>query len=227
MSGEDFDARSHTGGSSAAGSTTRQWIPLWKLSDREALGELCRRFERRVWGLAQAKIQSSGLNDRAVAAEDVVQEAWMTMAERDPGRFESVNDSDSLFTVLATIIVDRCIDARRRSQAQKRGGGEVRCESQLESDGSRSPLDVDQNQQIGRFSSQDSPDLEIIGRELLDKAYASISDSRQSVVLGMMLDGATNDEIAECIPCSRSTVKRLKHDLTVLLRSQLDLQPLM
>jgi len=207
--GESVAGRS---GLNSAGSVTRQWIPLWKEGNREALGELCLRFQSHIWGLARVRLQRLGLSDRFTSADDVAQETFLKLYPKDAASLSQVCDSESFISYLARVICGHCVDQRRRASADKRGGGRVVGESELSDDGSRSPLDGPARENGWEDVVRDEC------RELFD----AITDPEQRVLLGLKLEGLTNQEMADALGVSQATVKRRISVLMSWLQSKVD-----
>lgn len=198
--------------SGSAGTVTRHLIPEWKAGNPKALGELCRRFQNRVWGLAQTKLTGLGIHGRHVSADDATQDVFLRISSHDPTAFKRVNDSESFFQFIAMIVCDHCIDEKRMLTAQKRGGGRVTGESELPDDGSRSPLDG---------LARGDHEWEAAIREQCQRLFDAVSDPDRAL-LGMMQDGLTNQEMADVLAVSLASLKRRITALKALLQSQRD-----
>jgi hypothetical protein len=112
---------------SSAGSVTH-WIARLKAGDHHAAQQLWERYFARLVGLARSKLW--GLPRRAADEEDVALSAFASFCRRaERGGFARLDDRDDLWQVLALLTTRKAADLVARERARKRGGGEVRGES--------------------------------------------------------------------------------------------------
>ena len=164
--------------------------------DHNAAAKLWQHFGHRLEGLAQKKL--AGRNQRMSDAEDAVQSAFASFCQRvERGDFPEDANRDDLWKILGTITVRKALKHQRRENAAKRGGGRVRGESSVAGLSSE-PFLLDQAvQQIP------GEDFDVSCQELLEQ----LEESCREVVV-MKLLGQTNNEIAQQLGCSLSTVER-------------------
>ncbi len=138
---------------------------------------------------------------RRVDAEDVVQSACRTFFRRvQHGEFE-FNDRDDLWRLLLTITLNKARMQARFHGRVRRGLGK---EQSLEGDPKSQNQSFDQA--INDIDFADS--LGVIFEKL---------DDEQCEILRRLLDGETQEQIANAIECSQRTVRRMQ----VRIREQL------
>ena len=159
------------------------------------------RYFFRLAALADQKLQCVPVVDGEDIAVSVLHSFFT-----HPDRYDAVNDSESLWPLLAKIATRKSISAFRKHIAGKRGGGNVVSESHVKVTGKRgSPQSLDE------FVASD------LTPEFADETFAQIRDllelleSRDSSlhhIAILKLRGHTTREIASELGCVRRTVER-------------------
>lgn len=177
------------------GSVTH-WLHLLPRGDAEAAQRLWQAYFRRLVGLARIKLSGSPL--RGSDEEDVVLSAFDSFFRGvEQGRFPQLKDRDNLWSLLVTITARKAMRCQRDENRLKRGGdveintGDIAA-IELES--------VVGNEPTPEFAAQLAEECER-SLNLLD------NEELRSVALWKM-EGFTNKEIAEKLPCSPRTVER-------------------
>ncbi len=161
-------------------------------------------FASRMLRVAQRKL--GGARGRRVAdEEDVALSAFESFcAGVEAGRFHTTEDKDELWPLLKVITERKAIDYLQHERRLKRGGGQVRGESALDAGADTSAAGG--FGQIG--GDQRSPLSEIQAKELYEQLLEVLDDETLCSIAVWKMEGYTNEEIAELLSCSRSTVVR-------------------
>ncbi len=182
--------------------TVTQWLEQLQAGDQAAAQKLWECYFRRLVGLARARLQ--GLPRRAARdEEDVALSAFNSFclgAER--GRFPQLQDRDNLWRLLVTLTARKAQRLVRDEHRQKRGGGAVLGESELQAPG-ETPAGLQQvtsREPTPAFAAQVAEEYERLLTVLGD-------DELRSIAVGKM-EGDTNGEIAARLGCALSTVER-------------------
>lgn len=174
-----------------------QWIENAKLGDSQALQAIWAGYHDKLVRVADQGLHGNA--GRVADGEDVaisVFESFFRAAQED--RFPDLNDRTQLWQLLLRMTNRKVIDYRRRHQRQKRGGGNQRGES---------ALDVTDTSERGieNVAGDDpGPDLVAMLRELL----SSLSDDELEAIAVAKLQGYENEDIAQRLNCSPSTIER-------------------
>jgi RNA polymerase sigma factor (sigma-70 family) len=189
--GDSFAAESP----SALGSVTMLYRQL-SSGDATAAGLLWRRFFPRIAALAQKTL--SGRPQRVAEADDAAQSAFVAFWQQaGRGDFGGQVDRDNLWAILASITVRKALKQVRREQAQKRGGGKVVGEDQLEAmESAGRPLE----QLMGSIPAQE---MDLCCEELLLEL-----DEEQRQIALLRLMGYSTLEISQQLGCTQRKVQR-------------------
>jgi DNA-directed RNA polymerase specialized sigma24 family protein len=172
-------------------------------SVEEAVRELWGRFFRRMVGLARLKLRASSGKDSAVDEEDVALSAFDSFCgEAARGRFPDLFDRDDLWRLLVVITTRKALSESRRQNRQKRGGGLVRNESELNS------IDDEDEMLACAVGTEPTPDTAAIVVEQYRRLLDCLGDETLRKVAVWRMEGFGNDEIAEKLGCARRTVAR-------------------
>ena len=161
-------------------------------------------FNRHYDQLVQfAKKKLGSFPLRTFDADDVAQSAMKSLFKSlRENRYEAQN-SIEIWQILITITKNKLLDRRRRQQAQKRGGGNVRGESIWaqagEDSGLREQQDTKQNM---------TPDAQVELLETTDLLFQQLEDDKTREVARLLLAGYRINDIAEELNCVRRTVER-------------------
>src|SRR5262245_55967371 len=183
----------------SAGSVTH-WLGLLKAGDHAAAQPLWERYFQNLVNLARARLR--GAPKRMADEEDVALSAFDSFFRgAAEARFPQLVDRNDLCQLLVLITARKAIHLRQHERRQKRGGGKVQLETELDG-ASEEPLLA---QVIGQeptpdFAAQVAEEC----RRLLD--HLGEGDLR-SIALWKM-EGYTTEEIAARLGCSRSPVER-------------------
>ena len=180
------------------------WIAGLKSGDSAAAGEIWMRYVDRLVRLARAKLGSSPR--RVADEEDVALSAFNDFLQGiEDGRFARLDDRDDLWQVLVMLTERKAIAQRRREQAQKRGGGQVRGESVF------AAADAGDSQRPGLAQWADeepTPAFAVQMTEEMRRALESLGDDVQREVALGKLAGYNNRELAERLGISLRAVER-------------------
>lgn len=184
------------------GSVTR-WIEELKAGDSAAAEHLWERYFRRLVRLARKRLQD--MPRRAADEEDVALSAFDSFCRAaEHGRFCNLFDRDNLWRLLVTITLRKADDLRRDEHRQKRGGGEVRGESEL-IDEADSVAKAGLEQVIGR---EPSPAFAAQVAEECCRLLGRLEDAGLQSLALLKMEGYTNDEVAARLGCGLRTVER-------------------
>ncbi len=180
------------------GSVTALFSQL-KNCDAAALSEVWRRFFPRMAGLARKTL--SPIVKSGTDPEDVAQSAFVSFWQAlGAGREFAFADRDDLWRLLALMTARKSRNAARHAQAQKRGGGKTRNESELAAsaeDRSEQRLD----HLLAEFSP---PEFDLGCEEML----LSLEESDRAVAI-LRLNGYSTAEIATLTDRSPRSVQRI------------------
>jgi RNA polymerase sigma factor (sigma-70 family) len=183
----------------AEGSVTFFFTRL-RTGDRTAADELWKRYFPRIRGLARKTL--SNYPQRVSDADDAAQSAFVSFFQRaERGDFGEDLDRQSLWNLLGVITVRKAMKQVGREQAQKRGGGQVRGESDQPGAGSNRALRLDQA--LGQMPTQE---FDLRCEELLLMLEGEL---REIAVLRLF--GHTNVEIAALLQCTERKIQRKLH----------------
>lgn len=170
-----------------------RWILEAKRGDAEALANLWQRYFDRVARVARHKL--GGMRRRAADEEDVALSVFATFYRAaEEGRLPQVSNRDDLWYLLLSLTTQKAVDQIRHEQREKRGGGVLRGESALIA--------------IGAVAGDGlPPEFPVIVAEECSRLLDLLDERLRRVAMNKM-DGYTNEEIAERLDCSLSTVER-------------------
>lgn len=119
-------------------------------------------------------------------------------------RFSELKDEDGLLAVLKTMTFRKVIDRMRKTSACKAGGGKVRGESAF-GDSERSSPSFGIANVPG-----DAPSSEwiVVMEEECNELFARLEDDELRTIVGLKLEGYSNQEIATLSNCSVATIER-------------------
>jgi DNA-directed RNA polymerase specialized sigma24 family protein len=186
------------------GSVTR-WIANLKDGDREAVQPLWERYFTRMAGLARARLRAVRVKDAAGDEEDAALSAFDSLcAGLACGRFPDLSDRDDLWRLLVVITSRKVLLQARRQLRQKRGGGNVRPASELAD--SASPDEDDLLAQV--VSTEPTPEFAAMVAEEYRRLLDRLGNHALRRVAILRMEGATGEEIAAKLGCTRRTVVR-------------------
>lgn len=186
------------------GSVTR-WIADLKDGDRQAVQPLWERYFTRMANLARARLRAVRVKDAAQDEEDAALSAFDSLcAGLARGQFPDLSDRDDLWRLLVVITSRKVLVQARRQLRQKRGGGNVRPASDL-ADGS----DLDDDDLLVRVvSNEPTPEFAATVAEEYRRLLDRLGNDGLRKVAVLRMEGATGEEIAAKLGCTRRTVVR-------------------
>jgi RNA polymerase sigma factor (sigma-70 family) len=132
--------------------------------------------------------------------EDAVLSAFDSFCRAaEQGRFPQLRDRDGLWQVLVTITLRKVSDQIVHERRQKRGGGAVLRQTDLDDSGSS--LDA-------VMSREPTPQMAAEMAEQCDMLLRRLDDDELRAIALLKLEGYTDEEIADRLGCARSTVQR-------------------
>ena len=141
---------------------------------------------------------------RTADEEDLALSAFASFCHAaKEGRFPDLSDRDGLWRILITITAEKAIDQARHDGRAKRGGGRVRGESAF--DHPSPPSRARGLEQV--IGDSPTPEFAAIMADQCDHLLGQLNDDLRQVAVAKMED-YTNEEIADRLDCSLSTVER-------------------
>jgi DNA-directed RNA polymerase specialized sigma24 family protein len=179
-----------------------QWIIGAKEGRSQAINALWGRYFQQLVRLARQRL--GALPRRAADEEDLALSAFASFCHAaEEGKFPDLADRDDLWRLLITITAQKAIDQARHDGRAKRGAGLVRGESALDH------LDP---QHGGRglehvVGDSPTPEFAAIMAEECSRLLGGLDGDLRRIAVAKM-EECTNEEIAERLDCSVSTVER-------------------
>lgn len=174
-----------------------------KQGDPGAFAQLHQRYHDQLVGLAGRRLRD--VPRRVADEEDVAQSALKSFwSGAVAGRFSQLRTRGDLWPLLQVITERKAIDYAQHERRLKRGGGKVRGESALQGGGSMASGNGFARIEAGQLS----PAAAVEAAELCEQLLERLDDERLRKIAVWKMEGYTNDEIAEMLPCSRATVAR-------------------
>lgn len=182
-----------------------RWFRDLEAGDSAAAHQLWNTLAQRVERFA-ARHLSPG--ERKVANEEDITlsvfKSVMLRAER--GEFQQVQNYSELWGLLLTITKRKVLNHLRNHRRQKRGGGRVLGEADLQRDDAGSS-----SQNFGLANIPDStpdPQLEVLTLESIDGLLKSLNDAELQEVVVWKFAGHSNEQISKLMKRSVATVER-------------------
>jgi RNA polymerase sigma factor (sigma-70 family) len=201
---------------SPEGSVTR-WITALKGGDLAAAQPLWERYYRQLVALARQKLQSA--RRREADEEDVVQNAFHSFFRGlARGRFPQLHDRDNLWKLLVVITARKALDQLAYERRKRRGGGTAAAETRISSGATESDEAV-LEQVVGE---EPTPEFAAQVAEQYQRLLDLLGDDTLRRVAVAKMEGFTNDEIAERLGCSRSSVARKLETISVIWSKEPD-----
>ena len=179
-----------------------QWIVGAKAGHSQAIEALWGRYFEQLVNLARQRLGT--LPRRVADEEDLALSVFASFCRAaEAGRFPDLADRDGLWRLLITITAQKAVDQARHDGRAKRGGGRVRGKSALALGGPENAL-----QGLAEVvGDSPTPEFAAIMAEECSRMHNRLDDDLRRVALAKMED-YTNQEIAERLDCSVSTVER-------------------
>ncbi len=177
-----------------------------KKGNEEASSEIWRRYMKELIAVSQKKL--GGSSKRHTDEEDVAICAFnaFLMGVRN-NRFDKLNSRHDLWQVLVMLTDRKAVDQIRRQKSQKRGAGQVRGESIFED--RRNQDEHDRAMGIASVADlRPTPEFATQFREEVQNCLSKLSDKELGSIVLLKLEGFTNQEIADRLELSVSTIER-------------------
>ncbi len=183
------------------GSVT-EWLQAIEMGDEQAAQRLWERYYSSLLRIARSRL--TGRVGRAFDEQDVVLNAFEACYRGlQSGRFPHINDRHDLWKLLISLTARKAIDGIRRETRQKRGGGQIFSEADL----NRGP-DSDDQQMARVVGSEPTPEFAAMVAEDLQRRLDSLPNQVLRDICLWKMEGWTNDEIATRLDCTTRTVER-------------------
>jgi DNA-directed RNA polymerase specialized sigma24 family protein len=180
------------------------WLEQLQAGDSAAAKQLWQRYVERLIRLASRKL--GDLPRRVADEEDVVLSAFHDFLRGvEEGRFTRLDDREDLWQVLVMLTERKAIGLRRQTQAEKRGGGQVRGESALEMNFALSSAAPGIGQLAG---CEPTPQFAVQVQEEFSRLYGLLADDTLRQIARGKLEGYTNAELAAQLQLSLRAVER-------------------
>ncbi len=178
-----------------------KWMNELAHGDELAAQRLWEHYGERLVRLARRKL--GGARRGVADEEDVMLSAFNSLCEGfAAGCFPWVTDRHDLWKLLVTITARKAYAQVKRQLRQKRGGGNERGESAF---GGGEEGDGGIEQVVGR---EPTPEFAAGVAEECERLLAALDEESLRKIALDKLEGYTNEEIAQRMDCSLSTVKR-------------------
>ena len=179
-----------------------RWFGPLKDRDDDAVAAIWDRYFEKLVRLAQSHLQS--VPRREADEEDVALSAMQSLVRGvSDGRFDQLRDRSDLWKLLVTITIHKASDQRRRVNAQKRGGGDVRGESVFIGASGES------NPGWEQFSdATPTPDTLVALEEQQARLFGLLRDDSLRQIARWRMEGLTIEAIAEQLDTTTRTIDR-------------------
>lgn len=175
------------------------WLDHLRAGDSRAPELIFQKYFERLVQLARRRLGE--MPKRVADEEDVAISAIHSLFRGvDAGRYPQLSDRDDLWKLLVTITARKAMRQQRRHFAAKRGGGQVAGESVF---GDASGEGIAQI--LGR---EPTPELIQQIHETCQELIGRLEDDSLEEIVGLKLEGFTNEEIAEQMDCVTRTIER-------------------
>lgn len=186
--------------------SVRDLLDRWRSGDQRAAEELHQRYARRLWALAEGQI---GVRlGRRVGAEDIVQSVFRTFFRRTAKGELPVDQSGSLWHLLAKITINKI---RRQREYHCAGKRDIKTEV---------------------YANEEVLAPEIVAHEPTPEEAAVLVEEWEALLVGLEkpepdivrlgFQGYSSSEIARQVGCSRWTVRRVLDRIGERLQQRLD-----
>jgi DNA-directed RNA polymerase specialized sigma24 family protein len=182
----------------SSGSVTH-WLTLLKAGDSAAAQPLWERYYRRLVALARAKLQ--GVPRQAADEEDVALSAFHSFCRAaEQGRFPQLDDRDDLTHILLMLTARKALSLRQHQGRQKRGGGRVVAQTDLEAKGG------DEEDTLTRvIGPEPTPEFAAQVDEEYQRLLGLLGNDQLRQLAVAKMEGYTIEEMAarfDCAPCT-------------------------
>ena len=185
------------------GSSVSAWIVGLKAGEGEAIRRLWDRYYHDLVAFARQRLNSK---ERQVAdEEDIAVSVFDTVCRgAADGRFATLEARDDLWWLLMSITGQKVVSHRRRINAEKRGGGKVIRESELDLTGNgNGPFGF-----ASLINKTPTPDFLVMLDEQFQRLLGMLRNDELRLIAIWRLEGFGVQEISERLPASLRTVER-------------------
>jgi DNA-directed RNA polymerase specialized sigma24 family protein len=185
-----------------SGGSVTFWIDRLKAGDETAAGLLWDRYFERLMQIARAKLRRVRQPGADADAEEAALSAFASFcAGVKKGRFPAVRDRDAFRRLLVVITLRKAADRINVRLRRKRGGGQVLGEVDLKTgpDGEQVVLD-------DLSGPEPNPALAALFAEAVERLLLALGDDSLRAIAVGKLAGATDQELAGQLGCSRRTI---------------------
>ncbi len=195
------------------------WLSGLVAGNTQAQSAVWERYFEQLIRLAHRKLV--GMPRSAADEEDVALSAFHSFFRGvQAGRFPKLDDRHDLWKILVTITVRKAAAQRKRSMAQKRGGGRIR-----EIAASQRPADSGDSSQLSSFLGHEAtPDAAAMVAETVCQMIEQLDDEALQRIACLKMEGYTNEEIAQKLDRTTRTIERKLERIRRTWSRQLDLQ---
>lgn len=180
--------------------TVTLWIGHLKAGDPLAAERLWQRYFERIVALARFKLGTTPR--KAADEEDVALSVFDSFCRgAADGKFPQLIDRDSLWPLLVVLTVRKACDFVNHERREKRGGGRVRGEAEIDVPGSV-PFRLDT-----LLSEEPTPEFAAMMNEQCSRLLDCLDDDLRRIALGK-LQGYSNHELADELNCGLRTIER-------------------
>ena len=195
------DMRHWSSESSPSTGSITQILNDAKHGDQQAATELWERYFHRLVAIARRKFH--GATTKVADEEDAVASAFASLFRGiEENRFPSLNNRDDLWQELVRLTAGKATSQRKREQAQKRGGGNVRGESVFAGEDSEVAAGIAEF-----LTNEETPAFTIEMEEECQRLFDMLDDDLRRIAL-WRLEGYSNQEIADMTGHILSWVER-------------------
>ncbi|MFO7901279.1 MAG: ECF-type sigma factor [Planctomycetota bacterium] len=174
-----------------------EWIEAVKTGDSSATTHLWNWYYPNLLRFARHRLHDEAR--RVTDEEDLVAATFESFFARAvSGQFPKLSDRDALWALLVTITDRKVVNATRRYMTRKRGGGRVRGELNHDEQGGES-----EKVRATTGSTYLPPD---VAARLSEMMGTLDEDMRR--IIGLKIDGYTNEEIGQRLNRSLATIER-------------------
>ncbi len=179
------------------------WISDLKQGDSDAARQLWDRYFDRLTRLASRRLGNA--SRRIADEEDVAIDVFQSLCNgAEQGRFTQLGNREDLWKLLVAISGMKAVDQIRRETAQKRGSGDVRGHSIIDS-----PGETGLGAGFDRFlDAEPTPEFLVTLDEEKKRLFSLLADDSQREVARLRLEGFSNNEIADQLGIALRSVER-------------------
>jgi RNA polymerase sigma factor (sigma-70 family) len=179
-----------------------RWITGLQEGDETSIERLWERYSNRLIGLAKHRLRDIPL--RAVDEEDIAASVFESLCRgASEGRLKDLNNRDELWWLLLALTRRKIANHVRRETAEKRGGGTVKTETDLNGKNPRIVISLDE-----LISHEPTPDFLATLEEQFNFLLSRLECGQMRDMVRMRIEGKTVKEIAEAMTVSDRTVQR-------------------